>query len=109
MTQRDVDLAAGPALEILDAVWTWNDLQPDDPTDDSVKVFTDNANMKFWFESIKHHLGSVEGSSGFPLLYYQTGNSSQDSAFGTGKSRGSAVVCGGHNCRCAILEQTLAK
>ena len=33
---------------------------------------------------------------------------SHDSAFGTGKSQGSAVVCGGHNRRRAILERTLA-
>ena len=69
MTQREVDLNNGPTLEILDAIGNWYDMQPDDPKEDPVKIFKESANMKHWFQSLKHYLGSVKGASVFPLLY----------------------------------------
>ena len=69
MTEREVDLNNGPTLEVLDSIGTWFDLQPEDPKDDPVKNFKEGANMKIWFQSVKHHLGTVKGASGFPLLY----------------------------------------
>ena len=49
MTQREVDLKNGPALEVLEAIGTWYDLQPEDPKEDPVKNFKEGANMKHWF------------------------------------------------------------
>ena len=59
----------GPTLEVLEAIGTWYDLQPEDPKEDPVKNFKEGANMKLWFQSVQHHLGNVKGASGFPLLY----------------------------------------
>ena len=69
MTQREVDLNNGPTLEVLEAIGTWYDLQPEDPKDYPVKNFKEGANMKLSFQSVQHHLGNVKGASGFPLLY----------------------------------------
>ena len=43
-------------------------MQPDDPKEDPVKILKESANMKHWFQSLKHHLGNVKGASGLPLL-----------------------------------------
>ena len=62
MTQREVDLNNGPALEILEAIGTWYDLKPEDPKEDPVKNFKEGANMKLWFQSVQHHFRTWEMS-----------------------------------------------
>ena len=68
MIQRPQAFAAA-TLDALEEVAMWCDQLEEDPSDDSVAVFTDNCNKKEWFESIAAYLARKKGkTTGFPLL-----------------------------------------
>ena len=66
----DGDMAPGACdIDMLEAVYEWKEQLQDDPEDSSVEVFTEKANKKIWFESIRGFFTLKKGYSGYPLLY----------------------------------------
>ena len=56
---------ADATLDNLELVYYWCEQLPSDPSDDEVAEFTDGANKKLWFESLRGC--TQERQHGFPL------------------------------------------
>ena len=69
ITQRPMDFADA-TLNNLDELGYWStQLEGSKPTSNDLAPFTDGANKKVWFETIKSHLQVMIGDSGMPLSY----------------------------------------
>ena len=50
-------------------VYDWKKSLAEDPDEGTVKDFTEGANKKIWFESIRGYFSVKKGKTGFPLVY----------------------------------------
>ena len=55
--------------DLCKTVYDWMKSLAEDPDEGTVKDFTEGANKKIWFESIRGYFSVKKGKTGFPLIY----------------------------------------